>query len=79
MNSASKRAVAATTAQKNDHYSLSYWIQPGTSRVDLKEQLGVLLLHLQAPLPPNHRERYWGVFEKTLRHYVDLKVQGVLP
>lgn len=74
-----KRAVASTTTQKNNHRVQFYGILPGTSRIDLNERLGVLLLRLQAPLRPDHRETYLRAFEAALRHYVDLKVRGALP
>lgn len=73
-----KRAVASTTTQKSNYRLQFYGIPPSTSRIDLKERLGVLLLRLQVPLRPDHRETYLRAFEAALRHYVDPKVQGAL-
>lgn len=40
---------------------------------ELKEQIGQLLLHLQAPLSEIDRQSCLLLLEKTLRKYYDLK------
>jgi len=73
-----QKAVALTTAQKNNQHSKNYHNSSAQSRVKLQENLAEILLYLQTPLNQNQRKEYWVQFESKLRQYLELKFCGVL-
>lgn len=64
----------------NKIYQLSedYTFSNQESRANLKEQLGELLLFLQAPLSHHQQGKCLKVFEEKLRRYIDFGTCGVL-
>lgn len=56
-----------------ERYKLRYKAYPKStslSRGNLKENLGLLLYHLQSPLTKNQRRIGWQLFEVLLRQYL---------
>ncbi len=72
-------ACLQQTAQKDKQQRKSYHLTFGGSRKIIKEQIGVLLLYLQGPLPASEQRNYWRVFESVLRRHIELKSYEVNP
>ncbi len=65
------------TAQNHNNLNRNYHYLCCKSSGKLKEQIGTLLLALQAPLSQNRQKEYWTLFDLMLRQYLDFKVHGV--
>jgi hypothetical protein len=64
-----KKAVVGTAKTKLRHYR-PYSESARLSRGDLKENLGLLLFHLQNPLTQKQHKLGWKLFEVLLRLYL---------
>jgi len=65
-----KKAAALTAAKTNElHYEV-YRKSAPLSKTNLKENLGLLLCHLQSPLTQKQRRIGWQLFEVLLTQYV---------
>jgi len=71
MRQAIKKAVASTTATKNELHNEAY-LKPAPLS-SLKTYIGDLLFSLVGTNKPDG----WKCFERTLREYIDLKFDGV--
>ena len=73
-----ERAAARTTAPIIEQHNGSYRKPAPLSKTNLKENLGLLLYHLQSPLTKKQRRMSWQLFEVVLRQYYDVKTSGGL-
>ncbi len=64
-----KKAAAGTAAKKNRLRHKAYRKAAPLSRSNLKENLGLLLCHLQSPLTQQQRRIGWQLFEVLLTQY----------
>ena len=65
-----KKAAASTAAKKNKLHRETYPKPAPLSRSNLKENLGLLLYHLQSPLIQHQRRIGWQLFEVLLVQYL---------
>ena len=65
-----KKAAAATAATLNKRHNKAYRKPAQLSRSNLKENLGLLLYHLQSPLTQKQRRIGWQLFDVLLRQYL---------
>ena len=64
---------AKATAQNYNRQTESYQQCAPKARDNLKEQIGLLLYHLQSPLTQSQRRTGWQLLGVMLLQYVDLK------
>lgn len=62
--------IAGKTAKTNKLQNRTYTKPARLSRSNLKENLGLLLCHLQSPLTQQQRRIGWQLFEVLLRQYL---------
>jgi len=65
-----KKAAGLTAAKEKKLQNRTYPKPTPLSRSNLKENLGLLLYHLQSPLTKNQRRIGWQLFEVLLRQYL---------
>ena len=65
-----KKAAAGTAATLNKQHNETYPKPAPLSRSNLKENLGLLLCHLQSPLTQKQRKMGWQLFEVLLSQYL---------
>lgn len=67
--------LSQQTAEKTDLHKTSYK-KAATLSINLKQEIGELLFCLQFPVEQRFSWIGWGIFEKMLRQYVDLRISG---
>jgi len=67
---------AEATAQNYNRLSKSYRNCAPKSSDNLKEEIGELLLYLQALPIQEQQRKYWALFESKLKRYVGLRACG---
>ena len=70
--------LSEATAQKHTIQTERYKHSRCKSSVNLKQQIGTMLLALQASLSKNQQKEYWVQFEPMLEQYLDFRCSGVL-